>query len=237
MPSFTADQIHTLIAALPSHIAKRKRTVLRLMLDEWGRIDLEEHLKRSTPKQTRARKNAMHLVAKRAEEFAGALASLDRTSRFAVATRLLELETGADFWSSPRERVREVEHRLADEPQKLRRLAEAAESEATRWQPLPLRHDSLIRYLLLQDLAAIFEYATSERAERQVRGKDHFEAGKDYGPFWNFASAAWTIVFGSTDGLSAAIRRWTEGRAKYGEISAVVENAHLRHPEWQILEA
>ena len=237
MPSFTADQIHTLIAALPSHIAKRKRTVLRLMLDEWGRIDLEEHLKRSTPKQTRARKNAMHLVAKRAEEFAGALASLDRTSRFAVATRLLELETGADFWSSPRERVREVEHRLADEPQKLRRLAEAAESEATRWQPLPLRHDSLIRYLLLQDLAAIFEYATSERAERQVRGKDHFEAGKDYGPFWNFASAAWTIVFGSTDGLSAAIRRWTEGRAKYGEISAVVENAHLRHPEWRILEA
>src|SRR5215813_6067460 len=46
MPNFTADQIHTLIAALPSHVAKRKRTVLRLMLDEWGRIDLEEHLKR-----------------------------------------------------------------------------------------------------------------------------------------------------------------------------------------------
>src|SRR5262249_43926102 len=170
MPNFTADEIHTLIAGLPSHVAKRKRTVLRLMLDEWGRIDLEEHLKRSTPKQMRGRKKAMYLLAKRAEEFAGALASLDRTSRFAVATRLLELETGTDFWSLPRERVREVERRLADEPQKLRRLAEAAENEATRWKPLPLRHDSLIRYLMLQDLAAVFEYATSERAERRVRG-------------------------------------------------------------------
>jgi len=127
MPRFTADQIHTLIGALPSHVAKRKRTVLRLMIEEWGRIDLEEHLKRSMPQHTRGRKKAMCLVAKRAEEFAGALASLDGPSRFAVARRLFELETGADFWSSPRERVREVEHRLADEPQKLQRLAEAAE--------------------------------------------------------------------------------------------------------------
>jgi DNA polymerase len=79
------------------------------------------------------------------------------------------------------------------EPRQLERLAQAAEATAGRWIPLPFRHTTVVQYLVLQDLAAIYEYVTGEVASRRVRGEDHPEAGRDYGPFWDFAVIAWRI--------------------------------------------
>src|SRR5208282_2740082 len=99
--------------------------------------------------------------------------------------------------------IREARRRLDDDSSKLERLATAAEGAQAICRPPKGHHGTVVRYLVFQDLAAIFEYSTNEPAERRVRGEDHPEAGKDYGPFWEFSYAAWSIIFPSHRGLSA----------------------------------
>jgi hypothetical protein len=120
-------------------------------------------------------------------------------------------------------------------PATLQRLAQAAEHTAGRWVPGPLRPAMLSRYLVLLDLAAIFQWATGVRAGRRVRTDlTEEDAGKEYGPFYDFARAAWPMVFGSEKGLGHAIRTWAKGRAQYSEKSPFISNLALRHPEWRI---
>lgn len=97
----------------------------------------------------------------------------------------------------------------------------------TRGRPPAVAH-----YLIMMDLAAIFEYLTRKRATRLVRGGDHFAHGAEYGPFWDFAQATWTAIFKSTDGLKSVMRNWAVARARYGEASPLIANMHLRHSEW-----
>jgi hypothetical protein len=69
-----------------------------------------------------------------------------------------------------------------------------------------------------------------------TRGKPRVDAGKEYGPFHDFACAAWPMVFGSEKGLGHAIKTWASGRAQHREKSPFIRNLALRHPEWRIRE-
>lgn len=238
--NFTAEQIASMMAALSGVNHERKRALLPRMLEEWGRVDLEEHLTRTTPKDIRKERKLLNVVAKYSRQLASTIADLDSTVQFALATRLTQLEAGIEIDAEPAsasldyDEVRKLAKHLAGEPARLEQLARGANSVASYWQPVPLRHDTLIRYLVLQDLASIFEYSTGEIAQRRVRGEDHPQAGQEYGPFFDFVCAVWGIVFGSLTGLKAALKRWAQARQKYGERSAAVANMHLRHPEWQV---
>ncbi len=130
----------------------------------------------------------------------------------------------------------EANRRLHEEPKRLELLAEAATKASTNFVPLPLRQSSLIRYLILLDLAAIYEWATRQRAGRRVKTDLQADAGKTYGPFWEFAAVAWRIIFGSVKGLDNALKTWASGRRRYKEFSPVFANLHMRHPKWRIRE-
>jgi hypothetical protein len=94
------------------------------------------------------------------------------------------------------------------------------------------RPRAVAHYLIMMDLAAIFEYLTRKRATRSVRGEDHFAYGAEYGAFWDFAQATWPAIFKSTNGLKSAMKNWAVDRVRYGEASPLIANMHLRHPEW-----
>jgi hypothetical protein len=232
--NFTTDQIDQLMAALPGCTDERKQTLVPMILAEWGRIDVEEHLSQAPPQQVRAERELLKKLASSANELAHALSSLARGSRFAVAYQLSKGKFGTETALARYNRIRKADRRLGETPATAERLAAAVTETAAIWDPLPLRHSSVIRYLILLDLAAIFEYATDQPSGRRVRTDLHVDAGEDYGPFWDFASAIWAIIFGSTRGLGYAVKFWAKARAKHGEWSPVILNMDLRHPEWRI---
>lgn len=228
--NFTKEHIDVLMAALPGCVDEQSRQLFPLILEEWGRVDLEEHQGRSTVQRLRTERKAMDEVGRLAGELARAVTKLDPDCKWGIAGWLADSAIGARVKVGRRWLVERFVHRLDEEPG---RLADAALKTAASWGP-HLRRKTLVRQLILEDLAAIFEYATRERAGRRVRGKDHPEKGKDYGPFWDFANAAWLVIFQSPDGLSGAVRRWNEVRADHNAQSPAIANMRLRHPEWRI---
>jgi hypothetical protein len=122
---------------------------------------------------------------------------------------------------------------LENAPVRLQLLAAAARQLANDWAPPQLRDAMLQRYLVLMDLAAIFQWATGQHAGRKIRTDASEDEGKPYGPFWEFARAAWSIIFGSERGLDYAMRIWAKGQTDFGGRSPLIENMRLRHPEWR----
>jgi hypothetical protein len=231
---FTNAQVDTLVLALPGCTDADRRLLLRRIFKEWGRIDLEEHLTRRTPKQIRAERRQIDKVVNRARKLARALSEVEGVGRFAIASQLLEMEAGSEVSRLSYEDRREGDRRLSEEPKRLEALAKAAAKASTAFVPVPLRHFTLIRYLVLLDLAAIYEWATRQGAGRRVKTDISDDAGMTYGPFWDFASTAWPLIFKSTAGLDYALKTWAEGKRRYKDTSAIMWNLHMRHPQWRI---
>jgi hypothetical protein len=229
---FTNAQVDTLIANLPGCIDAHRRSLLPRVIKEWSLIDLSEHLTRPTPKQMRAERQKIGKIARRADDLAQALAGLLDRGRFAIAREVVA--PGSDWLIDhlQYEAVREADRRFQEEPKRLKELSKAAKRAATRFVPLPFRHYTVIRYLVLLDLAAIYEWATRQPAGRRVR--TDIDPGETYGPFWDFAGTAWPMIFGSRRGLDNALKTWASGRKRYGEVSPIIANLGMRHPEWRI---
>ena len=227
--NFTPEQIDALIDALPGISDRANRILLAKILEEWGRVDLVKHLSRQRPEQTRQLQRRILTAAENAKALVEALRNLGDLGRVMIGMQMAELESSGEY-----DEIQRYVGRLEEETPYLEKLSEAAANLGARCTPPRLRHSSAIGYLVLQDLAAIFKYATGATAERRVRGEDHPEAGREYGPFWALVSTAWPMIFGSRAGLSAAFKRWAAARTKYGEQSPVIANIHMRHREWQI---
>jgi hypothetical protein len=89
---------------------------------------------------------------------------------------------------------------------------------------------NIVAELVLQDLAALFEYVTGLRATRRV-DRTGEKAGKETGPFLNFAKAVWPVIFGSDVGLLSQLREWD---VYGGKKSMVISAIALRRPEWGV---
>src|SRR5262245_61576651 len=97
MMTFTNEQIKKLVAALPGCVDAQRRRLLPRIVKEWGQIDLEEHLRRSTSKQIQARRQQIEEVAKRSLELKRALSELKPHGRFAIASKLLKRGAASPF--------------------------------------------------------------------------------------------------------------------------------------------
>jgi hypothetical protein len=176
----------------------------------------------------------MERLAKLAGELAQVLEDIGSVCRFHIATMMLPARARSLTRRSSHKVVRRTHSRLAECPARFRLLEAAATEAAASWVPLPVQAGNLQRYLVLLDLAAIFEWASGQHAGRRVRTDISEDAGKEYGPFYDFARAAWPMIFGSEKGLSHALRTWAKRRALYREESPLIWNMDLRHPEWRI---
>jgi hypothetical protein len=88
-------------------------------------------------------------------------------------------------------------------------------------------------YLVLRDAAAVFRWFSDEEPTREVDR----HTGKEIGPFFQFASALWPVVFGKgVYGLPAAMKNWEWARSHYREESGLIVNISMRHRAWGIYE-
>jgi hypothetical protein len=84
----------------------------------------------------------------------------------------------------------------------------------------------------MQDIAAIYEWATGSKASRKYDAYEEQESG----PFWQFASAIWSAIHGTNEGLWAAMKNWASYRKGCREESALMANIAMRHPSWGLFE-
>jgi hypothetical protein len=215
---------------LPKPLNERRCRLLPMILHEWGRTDLRQHLALELSGAIiRTRIKKLEAVKKGALQLMKTLNSADEESRNAIVAQMVIAERrsytpgvfrGADF-ATRGDRLRE----------ELEFLAKLAAIRPDDYWPLKSRQPRTIAaYLVLKDTAAIYEWLTERNAEREVDRDNH----RDKGPFFRFASTLWPIVFKrGTAGLPSAMKTWAE----FKEPSLLITNIAMRHPTWGIFES
>jgi hypothetical protein len=229
---FTDRDINLIAASLPNLIDQRRLDLLPRILRDWGCTDLPMHLQQKPEPLERRRERFQRLVSveKRAKLLNEALAAIDHTDEWDIIIKL----------ACPPERfprglsganINRARQELESAYEWLPRVVAAARDASLPYAPQkgPARND--VPYLVLLDLAAIYEWLTGRKAARAW-----FKGGleEEQPPFHAFAAAVWPVLFCSDDGLSHAMRTWNHGRRKHGDRSPLVMNLALRHPDWGI---
>jgi hypothetical protein len=168
----STQQSEQLTASLSSCVGPRKKKLLPLILSDWAQVDLEAHLNQPPPKQVAKERQQLLKLACRAAEIAQIISDLNPVARFTIAGWQLEafepVGLGSKVYvpkpTATHSLICEAAGRLGKETEWLNEIGVAATNTAAMWTPLPMRHATTIRYLVLQDLAAISEYATEKKA-------------------------------------------------------------------------
>ena len=222
---FARPDVDLITQSLPLGIAEKRLQLLPKILQEWSSIELPRHLSLESLKIIRERRKKVEVFEKYARALLQAFDALDdaglRRIAYRIATNETPIVTQTEFTTAKQEL--DALHDF------LTRLA-SVEPHASQ-KSKGGRQRNYIAYVVILDIAAIFEWITKTEATREVdRG------GKgDIGPFWKFAEAIWPLVFGRGKyGLSSAIKNWAG--VKSGEKSPLIANIALRHPSWGVFD-
>jgi hypothetical protein len=227
---FSAQIIERLAVSLPEPICERRRELLPQILHEWSRTDLQKHLSMDSRATIRAQIRRLEQVRECARELLHALNAVDENDRNVIVHEMLmrrsslEVRLSGFLEASRGSRVAwaNLKRRLEEETYFLAQLAAVAPEKV--WELGDGRPRNLAAYFVLRDAAAIFAWFTNEKATREVDRDDHTHTG----PFFQFASALWPVVFEKgTHGLSAAMKNWAGAGSR---PSALMANMDLRHP-------
>ena len=217
-----------LIRALPQPVCRRRVVLLPLILEQWNRCDLPEHLSRKSRPVDNDLIGKLEIVRKHARELQEALKAIGEHGRTALLAQMTNRSGSHD---ENRSEFKAIVTWLEQEAAFIEKLVAVDPREF--WKPKRGRSRNLPAYLVLQDLAAIFEWLTSTKATREV-SRDN---GTEIGPFFIFASTLWPTIFGKgVTGLPAAMKNWAKWRSAYNEQSALIVNLALRNPVWEILK-
>lgn len=221
---FSERDIRLIQSSLPPGTDSEQIELLPSLLREWARVELRWHFAR-TPLPVLARQRMrLKKVAKRVAALIQALDELDGLDRWALVERL-GIAEGLGLLSACRN---EQNKRRVDEWRSLTATVAAAAAEP-QWKPGKGQPRNNIAQLVLQDLAAIFEYVTGLRASRVVDRRTREESGH----FLNLARAVWPVVFHNGDfGLVSQLREWADDG---GKKSMLISGIALRRPEWGLI--
>jgi hypothetical protein len=125
-PIFNECAVKQICDSLPKGIDQRRLDLLPLILNEWSRTDLREHFSRDTPATKRKRYAQLAKVGKYATDLRQALEASDQRGKSWIAQEIGREEGSPPFpFSVSRERLAEMEDRLRQEVDFLRKLASA----------------------------------------------------------------------------------------------------------------
>jgi hypothetical protein len=217
-PYFDERAVEQIRASLPTGIDQRRLDLLPLVLNEWSPT-VREHLSRETREISRKRYAQLTKVGKCASHLQQAFKALDQRGWAWIAQEIGREEGSLSV--SP-ERLAETKERLRQEDEFLKNIEAATRKLLEEDKRGPGQPPNIRAYLVMLDIAAIFEWLTDRNASREV---DRSE-GKETGQFWRFAAAVWPHVFGKgCYGLPAAMKTWAALHSRHGEESQFINNA------------
>jgi hypothetical protein len=223
---FTDGDVAQIIRALCVEANPHRLGLLSQVLREWAEVDLVQYTETEAFRASEPTRAARYKrINRSAKELLDAIVEADDLGLIAV-------EMGrVDATIEMRERREHFRQKLMEQRVFLTILIAAAQSLQTQMKSTRGRPRSIVSYIVLQDIVAVYEWLTERKASRQV---DRIE-GNETGPLYLFARELWPIVFKSgDDGLSAAMKNWALGRGKFGESSALIANISFRHPSWRV---
>jgi hypothetical protein len=215
-PEFTDRDVSLIAKSLPNAVDPRRLELLPGILRDWSSNDLREHTQvpRRAPLERRKR---MERIGDCARELVQALNQADEVDRWGLADMMVR--AAGQTLIAGRAELSVLNQRIEEAVSLLQKLAEAA---AKIWKYDPGGPRNIVAYLVMMDIAAIFEWLTDMAATRHT-------------PFKRFAAAIWPVVFGNADyGLHSAMKNWAEFREEYGEGSRLMFNIDMRQPEWGV---
>ncbi len=227
-PSYAIDisdsALAAIVAVLPPGSPPERVALLPAILRAWAERDLCEHLSREGRAAVRQRESRLQAVAKRGKALLHAVKALHERGFSEVALRPQMRRKNVEL---PDVDVETADHRRDQAISWLHDLIEAIEEP----QPEPPPDKRTRSYLIVLDLAAIFELVTCEKPTRRIDA--YADAAHPYGPFWNFVNAVCATL---TD-VRSLDRALKDVRFHSGsEYSTFVANLQFRHPAlWQEL--
>lgn len=224
---FSEVQIKSICAAAPKSHSARRLNLLPQILYEWAFQDIRLYLSEEVledPQQIVRHTAVTH----RAQLLLRAFGDLQGDDEHKLAITLLGWPQ-ADSWPPTPPEIRNVKRKLATLKKQLAELAAAQIKKNGRGHPRNLK-----AFRIMLDVQAIYEYLSGKPAARQVHNRNHQDFGDEYGPFWGFAKAIWCAIYGSTDGLPAAIRNWERLIKEHGDKSPILSNIHMANPGWGV---
>jgi hypothetical protein len=214
--------------ALPEPVCLQRCALLPLILDDWFRSDLPDHLSRKSRSIKGDQINKLDVVRECARRLQEALKAIGDDGWTAL---LAQMTSGSGSLDKGRSEFKAIAAWLEQESDFLEKIVAIDPREF--WKLKRGRPRNLPAYFVLQDAAALFEWLSGIKATREVSRDD----GTETGPFFQFASILWPKIFGNgVVGLPAAMKNWAELRKAHGEQSALIINMGLRHPEWGLFK-
>ena len=249
IPYFDKRAVEQVRASLPKDISQWRLERLPLILNLWRFGDLREHLSRESRATLGRRYEQIKKVGERAKHLRQASIALDQSGWDWIAQEMVR-EGGDRFFSMEgetpaqmeewhrlqHETLAEMKERLRLEDDFLMKLEAATQRIVVQDKQGPGQPRNVSAYLVMMDLAAVFEWLTGKKATRVVDRITNDETGS----FWDFAAAVWPLVFGNgCHGLRAAMKNWAELTSELEEKSQLMQNIALAldQPEWGIFDA
>jgi hypothetical protein len=217
-PVFSDASIKSIVDALPRNCRAERAALLPEVLLAWGKEDLLEHLSRESRAAAKRREEQRRSVGAQARELIGAFVALDETGFLDTAIRLQMGRAGTSMMNTD---IRAACQRSNGGISWIIDLAEVLSDPShtqgsdrepkVNPEPVETRRKKLgpvaiQSYLIILDLAGIFKLVSGTQPTRRTT----VNPSKDYGPFWEFTRAAWSVIFDNERGLSAAVKYWDD---------------------------
>jgi hypothetical protein len=194
---FPDEALKEIVAAVPPGAPPERLKLLPAILRAWAQEDLREHLSRESRTVFRGREEQLQAIKEQTKDLLNAFKALDEVGFSELALRPQIHRESTELWNVD---VEIADCRRDKAISWLNDLVEALEEP----QPEPEPDTRTRHYLVIRDMAAIFELVTREPATRRTNS----DTNKQYGPFWNFTTALWSAVYGSKHGQENALTIW-----------------------------
>jgi hypothetical protein len=201
---FSKEAIDAIAAALPSGTDPARSALLPNILCAWAEEDLHEHLSRGGRAAARVREKQLRWIGAQAQKLIDAVEALDHLGSLKAAFQPQMRRAGTGLWDTDIGAAKQRRDQAVSWLVDLAEIFDGSENEAASGGPEPDKKTCY--FLVILDLAAIFELVSGKEATRRVDPS----SGKTSGPFVDFAASVWVQIFENSRGLSYGIRVWAD---------------------------